>query len=180
MVAAVGVVTIDAHESVEREPIDGPADVRADRVVTLHYKLKDSDGELIESSDDDSPMQYLHGHGNIVPGLEKALNGLEAGAQRVVEVPAAEAYGERDDSKVFEVPRHSFPIDAEVGGVLQHASPTVPRFFSRWSRWTTSRPVSTPTTPSRARTLVFDVTIVSVESATAQELARGQVAQGCG
>ena len=169
-----------AHEPVEREPIEGPADVRDGRVVSLHYQLKDSDGELIESSGDDGPMQYLHGHGNIVPGLEKALGGLEAGAQRVVEVAAAEAYGERDESRISRCRVSSSPTTPKWVAYCAHANPTGPRSFSRWSRSTTSRPDSNPNHPLAGKNLVFDVTIVSVEAATPDELSRGQVAQGCG
>lgn len=169
-----------AHEPVEREPIEGPADVRDGRVVSLHYKLKDSDGELIESSGDDGPMQYLHGHGNIVPGLEKALGGLEAGAQQVVEVAAAEAYGERDESKIFEVPRVQLPDHAEVGGVLRARQPDGSPLFLTVVALDDKSARLDPNHPLAGKDLVFDVTIVSVESATPDESARGQVAQGCG
>lgn len=69
--------------------------IENDSVVTLHYQLFDStDDTLIEDSRDDQPMAYLHGHGNIVAGLEQALAGKEAGESLTVTLAPAQAYGD--------------------------------------------------------------------------------------
>ncbi|MGH8326118.1 MAG: FKBP-type peptidyl-prolyl cis-trans isomerase, partial [Steroidobacteraceae bacterium] len=78
-----------------------------DSVVTIHYTLKDDAGAVIDSSASGEPLAYLHGHGNIVPGLEKELTGREAGDKLSVRVPPAEGYGEYDKELVQSVPRRT-------------------------------------------------------------------------
>ena len=68
--------------------------VAADKVVLIQYTLKDDAGKVIDASEPDSPIAYLHGHGNLVPGLERALEGKQAGEKVSVKVAAAEGYGE--------------------------------------------------------------------------------------
>lgn len=163
------------EEDVERDPIEGVADVRADRVVSLDYRLTDGDGSLLDESAGHGPLRYLHGHGNIVPGLEQALAGLEAGATLVVEVPAAEAYGERDESSIFEVPRGQLPGHLTVGDRVRAqlgdghlVTLTVVEVGDESVRLDPNHPLA-------GKDLVFDVTIVKVESATPNELAHGHV-----
>ena len=67
--------------------------IENDKVVTLHYKLNDTDGEEIERSDAAEPMRYLHGHGNIIAGLEEALTGKSTGENVRVTLPPEQAYG---------------------------------------------------------------------------------------
>ncbi len=70
--------------------------VARNTVVTLHYTLTDDSGEVLDSSAGGEPLGYLHGHGNIIPGLEKALEGSSAGFQSTVTISAAEGYGEKN------------------------------------------------------------------------------------
>ena len=90
------------------------------KVVSFAYVLKGSDGELLDNSEDNEPLTYLHGASQIIPGLEKALEGLAVGDERDIVVPPEEAYGERDPQGVFNVPRAAFPADAPLtaGGSL--------------------------------------------------------------
>ena len=90
--------------------------VEADKVILIHYTLTDDDGEVLDSSREHGgdPLPYLHGHHNIVPGLESALEGKPVGAQLKVEVEAAEGYGERHDEAPQPVPREAFPEGAEL------------------------------------------------------------------
>ena len=90
-------------------------------VVTLNYTLTDNDGEIIDQAQDGS-FVYLHGAQNIIPGLEKELTGKAVGEQLQVKVAPAEAYGERDENRVEEVPREMFPEDTEIeAGMVFHA-----------------------------------------------------------
>ncbi|HEY6461604.1 MAG TPA: FKBP-type peptidyl-prolyl cis-trans isomerase, partial [Polyangiaceae bacterium] len=79
--------------------------------VTLDYELRDDEGELIDASaaEDGEPIEYVHGYGMLVPGLEAALVGLRVGDERDIVVPAEAGYGERDESLVLEVDRSEFP-----------------------------------------------------------------------
>lgn len=84
--------------------------------VILEYTLADEDGTLLDSSDgeDGEPIEYVHGYGMVVPGLEAALVGLKAGDTKDVVVPPEEAFGERDEDLVLEIDRADFPNPAAV------------------------------------------------------------------
>jgi FKBP-type peptidyl-prolyl cis-trans isomerase SlyD len=79
------------------------------KVVSFHYTLKNDQGEELESSlERGSPMTYLHGTGNIIPGLEKAMAGKAAGDKFEVTVEPVEAYGERNEAAIQRVPAKHF------------------------------------------------------------------------
>lgn len=85
----------------------------------MHYKLTLDDGEVVDSSEGGEPLAYLHGHGNIVPGLESALEGKTSGTELKVSVKPEDGYGERDEEAVQTVPRSAFPEDASLEVDLQ-------------------------------------------------------------
>ena len=74
-------------------------------VASLAYTLTNDDGEIIDSSDADAPLAYIHGIGSLIPGLEKELEGKLAGDELTVHVAPADAYGERNDEMIHPVPR---------------------------------------------------------------------------
>lgn len=82
--------------------------IASDKVVAIHYTLKNDAGEVLDTSEGREPLAYLHGANNIIPGLEKALEGKAAGDKVEVSVEPAEAYGERQEQLVQEVPREAF------------------------------------------------------------------------
>lgn len=96
--------------------------IQANAWVVLEYTLENEKGEVLDSSDaeDGEPIEYVHGYGMLVPGLEAALDGLEVGATKNVTVSPEEGFGERDDELVLEIDRSDFPdpkkieIDDEV------------------------------------------------------------------
>lgn len=77
-------------------------------VVSIHYTLTDDQGEVIDSSQGQDPLQYEHGSGNIIPGLEKALDGHATGDNVQVTVEPEEAYGQRNDEMIQTVSRETF------------------------------------------------------------------------
>ena len=79
-----------------------------DKVVTIHYKLTDRNGELLDSSEGQDPLAYLHGRGNIISGLENALSGKSTGDKLNVTIPPEEAYGVRDEGLVRVLSRSAF------------------------------------------------------------------------
>jgi FKBP-type peptidyl-prolyl cis-trans isomerase SlyD len=83
-------------------------------VVTFHYTLRDLRGQVIDASLGGDPVSYLEGAGQIVEGLEEGLRGLAVGAKAHIGVPAAKAYGERDEEQVQRVLRSLLPIEGEV------------------------------------------------------------------
>ncbi len=95
--------------------------IEQNSVVTLHYTLKDNDGNIIDQSDDGSFL-YLHGAMNIIPGLENALAGKSAGDEFSVSVSPEEGYGAKDPERIQEVPKEMFDNADEIKpGVQFHA-----------------------------------------------------------
>ncbi|RME21683.1 MAG: peptidylprolyl isomerase [Deltaproteobacteria bacterium] len=86
-------------------------DVTKGKVVLIHYTLTNSEGEELDSSRGGEPLPYLHGHDNIVPGLEKALDGKDVGFRETVVVAPADGYGEHSGFAPQAVPRDAFPAD---------------------------------------------------------------------
>ncbi|MGK3968707.1 peptidylprolyl isomerase [Sorangium sp. So ce118] len=88
--------------------------IATDTVVTLSYVLLNEKGEAVDQASTAEPLIYVHGYAQIVPGLERALEGLRAGEQREITVEPADAFGEREDAGVFEVDKADFPDAGEV------------------------------------------------------------------
>jgi FKBP-type peptidyl-prolyl cis-trans isomerase 2/predicted Fe-Mo cluster-binding NifX family protein len=160
------------HHHVEREPIEGVADVRDGRIVTLEYELSDADGNPVDSSDRTGPMRYLHGAGQMLPGLEAGVAGLEEGAAATIELACADAFGEHDHARVFEHPRDKLPPDVKVGDLLtgqdQHGNQVPLRVIhldDSTGRLDGNHPLA-------GRDIVFKVRVAKVENATPDELAQ--------
>ena len=154
-----------------------PIQVVSGKVVSFHYTLTDEGGEVLDSSGDGPPLDDLPGSGNIVPGLEKGLEGRSAGEAFRVRVAPAEGYGERDPHGVQQVPRRAFPADAELepgtpfGAQDSHGART-----TVWIEKVEGDVVTIDLNhPLAGRTLDFDIRIESVRDATREELAHGHV-----
>ncbi|WP_415882328.1 FKBP-type peptidyl-prolyl cis-trans isomerase [Neptuniibacter sp. QD72_48] len=95
--------------------------VENNKVVSFHYALKNNAGDVLDDSRDREALPYLHGHKNIVPGLEAALEGREVGDKFEVTLSPEQGYGQRDEAKVQVISRESFAgfDQLEVGMVCQ-------------------------------------------------------------
>ena len=93
--------------------------IEKDRVALIHYTLTDDSGAVIDSSSGGEPLAYIHGNGNLVPGLESALQGKSAGAKFNVTVPPAEGYGTRDERLIQRVPKRSLSGAGEIKKGMQ-------------------------------------------------------------
>ena len=150
-------------------------------VVSLQYRLHLGDGEIIDSSEPGDPLVYLHGESQIVPGLERALEGLEAGAARQVVVEPADGYGEVDLAGVQRVPRKAFPegFVPEVGAELMAQGPggePLPFVVKAVEKSLEGEIVVVDFNhPLAGKTLHFDVTVEAIREATAEELEHGHV-----
>lgn len=142
-----------------------------DMVVSMHYTLTDDSGEVLDSSDGREPLEYLHGHGNIIPGLEKALEGVAIGYRSQVSVEPAEGYGEKNPELVFEAPREHFPPDMKIepGARVYAEGPEGPVSFSV-VRLTETGAVLDANHPLAGKTLNFAVEIVGMRAATEEEI----------
>ena len=93
--------------------------IKKNDVVNLNYCLKNSKGEELDRSDKDQPFAYLHGMGQVVPGLEKALEGLAIGDKKEVTVSPAEGYGDFVPTLKTQVERSNFPKDVDIQPGMQ-------------------------------------------------------------
>lgn len=146
------------------------------KVVSFHYTLTNIDGEVIDSSEDDEPLMYLHGHENIIKGLEQALEGKQSGEQFEVEIGPADGYGERNEDLVETVDRSNFDIPGELQEGMQFRAQ-----FAGGERIVTIQEVSGDQVtvdgnhPLAGQELSFDVEVTDVREATPEELDHGHV-----
>lgn len=147
--------------------------VGKDQVVSIDYKLTDENGDLLDSSEGDKPLTYLHGHGNIVPGLEKALDGKSVGDQASVTVPPDEGYGERDSERIFEVPKDRFDFEVKPGDVVRVQTPQGVSPPVQVTAVTDDTVTLDANHPLAGKTLNFDVTVVEIRAASKEELDHG-------
>lgn len=152
-------------------------------VVSLDYVLRLDDGEVVDSSEGDEPLQYLHGYGQIIPGLEKALVGLGIGDSKTVSVPAADAYGEVDMDAFELVPRSMFPDDLELEEGLELSLRDVETdepFDATVAEVRDDEVLLDFNHPLAGETLHFEVRIPAIRPATKEELAHGHAHGGDG
>lgn len=147
-----------------------------DLAVSIHFKLTNSEGELLDSSEGDEPLEYIHGHGFIVPGLEQALQGKAAGDRLQVVVPPADGYGERDEEKLQSVPRDAFDSDATIEpGMRFQAESDEGEVLVTVMQVDGDNVVIDANHPLAGQTLHFDVQVVSVRPCTEEELEHGHI-----
>lgn len=146
--------------------------IKANTVVQFHYTLKNEAGENIESSSGGEPMAYLHGHNNVIKGLEEAMEGKAEGEEFSVTIPPEKAYGPRTETELQRIPiKH-----------LQGAKKWRPGMMAWVETDKGSRQVTVVKVgkfnvdadvnhPLAGKTLTFDVSIASVREATEDEVA---------
>ncbi len=145
--------------------------------VILDYELRDDAGELLDASDaeDGEQIEYVHGYGMLVPGLEAALVGLRQGDEREVVVPAEAGYGERDESLVLQLDKGDLPQGAEGGSVevgdeLVAESPEGDEIAMTVVELKDDVVVVDANHPLAGMTLHYQVKVVEVREATADEI----------
>lgn len=145
-------------------------------VVSIDYTLKDDEGDVLDSSEAGSPLVYLHGADNIIPGLEAALTGKSVGEELTVVVSAEDGYGEYDESLVAEVERDRFPgaDEIELGDEFQANTPEGPRMVTVIGIDDEAITIDA-NHPLAGETLHFQVKIVDVRAATKEEIEHGHV-----
>jgi FKBP-type peptidyl-prolyl cis-trans isomerase SlyD len=150
--------------------------IAQDSAVAFHYTLKDDEGKVIDSSSGGEPLSYLHGHGNIVPGLERELTGKNVGDKLNVKVAPADGYGEFNKDLIQKVPRRALKGIKNLNvGMRLHAQTehgpqavTVTQIQSDMVTLDGNHPLA-------GQNLNFDIEITDVRPATEEELSHGHV-----
>lgn len=171
--------------------MESPA-IAPDTVVTLSYVLYDERGEAVDRvGKETEPLSYVHGYAQLVPGLERQIAGLTAGARGAFEVDAEEAFGERDDDAIFEVDKSDFPDAGEVvaGDEFMAEGPDGEPIAMRVLEVHDDAFVVDTNHPLAGQRVRFEIEVTSVRPAREDEIAAAQAeleqmaaedAGGCG
>ena len=139
-------------------------------MVMIHYSLCDTAGRKIDASEDNQPLAYVHGHGQIIPGLEQALEGRMPGHVAKVEVSPEEGYGPHVPERVVEVPKTNFEFEPDVGSVVEAQMPDGRKHFLQVTAVSDETITLDGNHPLAGLDLVFDVTVESFRPATPEEI----------
>ena len=150
-------------------------------VVSMEYKLT-VDGEVLDSSDEAGPLQFLAGYGNIIPGLENEMMGMKIGESKSVTVQPEEGYGEFDEEALTDVSRSELPADMKLEEGLElhvtdedgnHQAAYVAEFDDKTVKLDFNHPLA-------GAMLEFQVKVVALREPTEEELDHGHVHEGDG
>ncbi len=157
--------------------------ITENKVALIHYTLKNDDGATLDSSEGQEPLAYLHGHQNLVPGLEKELEGKTVGDKLNVTVAPEEGYGEKDTQLIQELPRDMFGgVDNIEVGMEFHAQTQNGNQVVEVIDVAEDTITIDGNHPLAGMNLNFEVEVTEIRDATEEELQHGHVhgAAGCG
>ena len=156
------------------------ASVTKDTVVSIHYTVKDASGKKIESSKGEEPLTYLHGHDQIISGLEKALKGKATGDKLTVKISPEEGYGAYNDSMVTKLKKSQFRDQKElrIGSIFQFSDAEGNPVVVRIKEIKGDTIIVDGNHPFAGLTLDFAIEVVEVRAATKEELAHGHAHTG--
>lgn len=141
--------------------------VKEGDTVKVHYTGKLNDGTVFDSSEDREPLEFTMGEGQLIPGFEKAVEGLEEGDSTTVEIPTDEAYGERRDDLELEVAKNELPdnVEPQVGMQLQmqqqESGQAIPVQITKVEE---DKVTLDANHPLAGKDLTFDIELVEVKS----------------
>ena len=151
------------------------------KAVSIHYTLTNDKGETLDSSEGKEPLDYIQGVGNIIPGLEEALEGKTAGEKLNVRIEPNMAYGERMDDMVQVIAKSMFEgVDNIEVGMQFHADVSAGPGVVTIIKIDGEDVTIDGNHPLAGEALTFDVEVVTVRDATADEMEHGHIhGEGC-
>ncbi|HJS28044.1 MAG TPA: peptidylprolyl isomerase [Anaerolineales bacterium] len=157
-------------------PSSKPAVVADDLVVSLDYTLTVG-GEIVDTSEGDEPIEFIQGHQNIIPGLEAALYGMAPGESKEVSLQPDEGYGEYDPDQLVVLDQEEIPgdVELEIGATLHLEDDEGEVHEARVTSVDSGRITLDLNHPLAGKVLFFSIQVVSLRSATPEELAHGHV-----
>jgi len=158
-------------ENIKKNPT-----IQDDTVVSLEYTLQ-VEGEIVDSTGEDEHIQFIQGHGQIIPGLERQLYGMSSGESKEVIVPAEDAYGVLDEDALGTVPRDEFPPDMPMEkGVALQLRDQDGEVFDAYVESVNKKTVEINLNhPLAGKELLFSVKVLDLRPATEDEIAHGHV-----
>jgi FKBP-type peptidyl-prolyl cis-trans isomerase SlyD len=148
-------------------------------VVSFHYTVATAEGEHVDKSEEGQPLVYMHGHGQIVPGLEAAMSGREAGEHIDTTVAPADAYGEHEEALDLQVPLDVFPVavraQIQPGFRFKAEHPTVAdqEVVFTVHGIEGDKAFVSGNHPLAGKTLQFSIDVLDVRTASAEEISHG-------
>lgn len=147
-----------------------------DSVVSIHYVLRDTEGEIIDQSAEGQPLAYLHGHGNIVPGLEEAIEGASPGDEVKTTVEPDKAYGHHREDLIQKVSRDAFQgVDELAPGMSFRAESNAGPMIVTVTQVEGDEVTVDGNHALAGQTLDFTVSVADVREASAGEIEHGHV-----
>ena len=146
-----------------------------EKVAAIHYTLRDNNGKVLDSSEGKDPLYYLHGFGNLIPGMEEGLEGKAVGDKFEIKVSPEKGYGVRNDAAVQAVPREAFG-DAVVNvGMQFRAGNENGQYIVTVVEVGEETVTVDGNHPLAGLELHFNVEVMEVRDASADEIAHGHV-----
>ena len=150
--------------------------IEKNKVVSIHYTLKSDDGHLLDSSEGKSPLSFIQGIGQLIPGLESKLEGKEAGEEIDAVIAPADAYGEYNADMVFQVNKDGFQGDEELKeGMQVEVELSNGKSVAEVTKIEGDQVTLDVNHPLAGITLHFKVNIVEVRDASEEEISHGHV-----
>ena len=164
LAALVALILIHPEISTGAEKAKDDRVVKDGMNVSFDYTLKDADGKVIETSKGKTPLNYVHGQKQMIPGLEKELTGMKVGGEKHVTVKPEDAYGPINKNAFQEVPKEKIPANGlKVGAILALKNPDGRVMPTRVAEIKEKTVVMDMNHPMAGKTLVFDVKIVDIQ-----------------
>ncbi len=148
--------------------------ITTNSVVSIDYTLSNNEGNILDTSEGNEPLIFIQGFRSIIPGLEKSLEGKSAGDQFQVSIPPEEGYGIKDDNLIQIFPSNAFQrVDTLEVGMQFHIQNGMRSQIATISQIDGDEVTIDANHPLAGETLNFEVKIVEVREATADEIKRG-------
>ncbi len=150
--------------------------IKKNKVVSIDYTLKNDDGKILDTSEGREPLNFIHGNGHLIPGLEEALEGKTKDKKLSVSIPPEKGYGIRSEEMIQTVDRSNFDKEAQIETGMQFQA----QMDNGVQLLTVTKVEGNNVTldgnhPLADKTLHFDVNVVDVREATKEELEHGHV-----
>lgn len=155
--------------------------IAQNKIVTFNYTLKDDTGNVLDSTEGSTPFSFLSGNGQILPKLENAMEGMLVGSKKNVKISAPDAYGTYNENAVQQVDRTNFPENTDLQPGMQFVanSPEGNQMPFIISEVQDNNIKIDFNHPLAGKNLEFDVELIDIRDATAEEIAHGH-AHGAG
>ncbi|MFP4355533.1 MAG: peptidylprolyl isomerase [Phycisphaerae bacterium] len=134
--------------------------------VSVHYTGKLTDGTVFDSSEGREPLDFTLGQGQVIPGFEQAITGMNTGEKKTVTIPSDQAYGPRREDMVVEVEKEQFPddVDPEIGQRFQIGADGGQNFTAQVTAVNDNTVTLDANSPLAGQDLVFEIELVDINS----------------